>query len=154
MGGSTRQMWLKTGESNHWNVRLACWCHRSSSTKWPLQPAKTQISLGICPVASVVALRMKKPYILGYQPRLYREDWSDWADAQVDLILGCVQKSFCWFVELRLKWLLRDGFSDQIRILYAVADFSIKAVIIGLNSIKPSWPISNWSLAIINFVRI
>ena len=34
--------------------------------KWPLRPAKTQISLGIRPVWSVFAVRMKEHWILSY----------------------------------------------------------------------------------------
>ena len=33
-------------------------------TKWPMHQAKTQISLGICPVWSVFAVLMKKPWAL------------------------------------------------------------------------------------------
>ena len=35
-------------------------------TKWPVHPAKTQISLGIRPVWSVFALRKKKAWVLSY----------------------------------------------------------------------------------------
>ena len=35
-------------------------------TKWHVCPAKTQISLGIRPVWSVFAYRMKKPWDLSY----------------------------------------------------------------------------------------
>ena len=63
-------------------------------TKWPVRPAKTQISLGICPVWSVFAVRMKKYWDLSYP--LIAEQWlrSDpprltWAFAG--------RTSFCWF---------------------------------------------------------
>ena len=58
-------------------------------TKWHMRPAKTQISLGICPVWSVFAMRS-----MGSSKDLKflhadSKDWSDWADAQTDL-------SLCW----------------------------------------------------------
>ena len=56
-------------------------------TKWPVRPAKTQISLGIHPVWSVIPVHMKKPWGLGYPLSAYRRLWSDWADAQPDLSL-------------------------------------------------------------------
>ena len=48
--------------------------------------AKTQISLGICPV---FAVRMKKPWVLSYPLSTQRRLWSDWTDAQAD-------QSLCW----------------------------------------------------------
>ena len=50
-------------------------------TKWDMRPAKTQISLGICPVWSHLA---------------HCEDWSDWVNAQSDQSSPGAQ-SFCWF---------------------------------------------------------
>ena len=60
-------------------------------------PAKTQISLGIRPVWSVFAVHMKKPLVLGYPVSAQWRLWSDWADAQADLSLCWVHRSFCWF---------------------------------------------------------
>ena len=57
----------------------------TKSTKWPVHPAKTQISLGIHPVWSESLLSAWRSYPLSAQRRL----WSDWADAQADL-------SLCW----------------------------------------------------------
>ena len=37
--------------------------HMTKPTKWPVHPAKTQISLGICPVWLVFIIRMKKPWL-------------------------------------------------------------------------------------------
>ena len=66
-------------------------------TNWHVRPAKTKISLGIPPVWSVFAVRMKKAWVLSYpfsaQPRL----WSDWADARADLSHSLGVQSFCWF---------------------------------------------------------
>ena len=61
-----------------------------------VRPAKTQISLGIRPVWSVFAVRMKKAWVLSYPLSAQRRLWSDWADAQADLSsLGA--HSLYWF---------------------------------------------------------
>ena len=66
-------------------------------TKWHVRPAKTQISLGICPVWSESSLstwgKLKSLAII----RVHLSLWSDWVDAQADLSLHWVQRSFCWF---------------------------------------------------------
>ena len=41
-------------------------------TKWPVRPTKTQISLGILPVRSVFAVRIKKDLALNYPLRAQR----------------------------------------------------------------------------------
>ena len=76
-------------------------------TKWPVRPAKTQISLGICPVWSVFAVRMKKAWVLSYLLSAQRRLWSVWLDAQADLSLCWAHISFVGFVMLRLKYLNR-----------------------------------------------
>ena len=50
--------------------------------------AKTQISLGIHPVWSVIAVRMKKPWVLSYPLSAQRRLRSDWAEAQADRFTG------------------------------------------------------------------
>ena len=72
-------------------------------TKWPVRPAKTQISLGICPVwsesllcAQLVAM---DPNSSGGQQRLR----SDWANAQADLSLRWTHMPFVGFV---MRWLI------------------------------------------------
>ena len=62
-----------------------------------MRPAKTRISLGIHPVWSVFAIRIKKHLVLSYPLSALRRLWSDWADAQADLSLRWWHKSFCWF---------------------------------------------------------
>ena len=56
--------------------------------KMSVRPAKTQISLGIRPVWSVFAVRS----VGSYGPRVsscgQRRLWSDWADAQADLVFA------------------------------------------------------------------
>ena len=69
----------------------------SKPTKWPVRPAKTQISLGVCPVWSEFLLCAQW---VAKDPRFLHadnEDWSDWVDAQADLCLRWAYRSFCWF---------------------------------------------------------
>ena len=52
-------------------------------TRWPVRPAKTQISLGLCPV---FAVRMKKPWAVSFlvsaQRRLIRlGGWLCWSES-------------------------------------------------------------------------
>ena len=65
-------------------------------TKWHVRPVKTQISLGICPVWSVFAVRMKKAWVLSYPLRAQRRlirlgGCPGWSES----LLGA--QSFCWF---------------------------------------------------------
>ena len=55
--------------------------------------AKTEISLGICPVWSVFAVRMKKAWVLSYPLSAQWRLWSDWADRRVLMELK-VQKPY------------------------------------------------------------
>ena len=73
------------------------------TNKVSVRPAKTQISLGIHPVWSVFAVRMKKPWVLTYPMSAQRRLWSDWADAQADLNLRWVHTHFVGFVMRRLN---------------------------------------------------
>ena len=66
-------------------------------TKWPVHPAKTQISLGTRPVWSVLAVGMKKHYVLSYPLSALQGLRSDSADAQADPSLCWAHRSFCWF---------------------------------------------------------
>ena len=50
--------------------------------KWPLRPAKTQISLGIRPVWSESSLSAWRNIESSATHWAHCEDWSDWADAQ------------------------------------------------------------------------
>ena len=65
-----------------------------------VRPAKTYISLGIRPVWSVFAVRMKKAWVLtcSYPLSAQRRLWSDWAYAQADLSLRWAHSLFSfWF---------------------------------------------------------
>ena len=92
---------------------VAVWSHarryeprHDKTNKVTMRPAKAQISLGIHPVWSVFAVRMKKPCVLSYplsaQRRLW-SDWADWADAQADLSLRWAHSHFVDFVMSRLN---------------------------------------------------
>ena len=72
-------------------------------TKLHVHPAKTQISLGIHPVWSVFAVRMKKAWVLSYPLSAQRRLWSDWADAQADRSLRWAHSHFAGFVMKRFK---------------------------------------------------
>ena len=69
--------------------------HRTN--KITVHPAKTQISLSICPVWSESSLCAewvaKDPSFLHGDS----EDWSDWADAEADLSLRWAHMPICWF---------------------------------------------------------
>ena len=65
-------------------------------TKWPVRPAKTQISLGICPVWSVYAVRMKKHWALNYLLSAQWRFWSNWADPRLIWVFAG-RTSDCWF---------------------------------------------------------
>ena len=71
-------------------------------TEQPLRLAKTQISLGIFPVWSVFAVRMKRPWVLSYPLSAQQILWSDWVDAQADPSLHWAHKSIgfvmCWLI--------------------------------------------------------
>ena len=60
-------------------------------------PAKTQISLGICPVWSEASLSAWRKLGSLAAHWVHGEDWSDWADAQADLSLRWTYMPFCWF---------------------------------------------------------
>ena len=66
-------------------------------TKWHVGPAKTQISLGICPVWSVFAVHSMGSYGPKLSSCRQRKLWSDWVNAQTDLSFRWAQMPFYWF---------------------------------------------------------
>ena len=75
-------------------------------TNWHVRPAKTQISLGICPVWSESSLSAWRKLGSLATHWAYSEDWSDWADAQADLSLRWAHSHSIGFVVRGLKsWL-------------------------------------------------
>ena len=71
-------------------------------TKWHVRPAKTQISMGICPVWSVFPVHMKKAWVVSYPLSAQRRHWSEWVDSQADLSLRWVHSHFVGFVMRQL----------------------------------------------------
>ena len=75
-------------------------------TKWHVYPAKTQISLGECPVWSESSLCtqyvVKGPMLL----HANSEDWSDLVDAQADPSLRWAHSHFIGFVKRQLQLFL------------------------------------------------
>ena len=86
----------------------------SKPTKWHVPPAKTQISLGIRPVWSVFAVRMKKAWVLSYplstQQRLIRlggcPGWSESSLGTQSFCLFCHVATHDWLhgSGLRVHW--------------------------------------------------
>ena len=70
---------------------------------------RIQISLGIRPIWSVFAVRMKKAWVLSYPLSAQRSAWSDTADAQADLSLRWAQGDFVGFVMSRLIYHFHGG---------------------------------------------
>ena len=66
-------------------------------TKWHVCPAKTQISLGICPVWLESSLSARRKLWSLATHWAHSEDWSNWVDAQADLSLHWAHRSFCSF---------------------------------------------------------
>ena len=59
----------------------------TDKTNVSVRPAKTQISLGICPVWSESSLSAWRNTGSLATHWAHSEDWSDWVDAQADLSL-------------------------------------------------------------------
>ena len=82
-----------------------------------MRPAKTQISLGICPVWSESSLCAqwvaKDPSFLDADSK----DWLDWADGQADLSLRWAHMSFCWLCHEAAQ-ILKQKWSAMIRNWY------------------------------------
>ena len=77
-------------------------------TKWQVHPAKTQISLGICPVWSVFAVRMKKAWVVSYPLSGQRRLWSDWAHSY---FAGFVMSRLIFSQVPAIAWLWWLGYS-------------------------------------------
>ena len=71
-------------------------------TKWYMRPAKTQISMCICPVWSESSLSAWRKIVSLATHWIHSKDWSDWADTQADLSLRWAHSHFVGFVMSRL----------------------------------------------------
>ena len=82
----------------------------TKQTKWLVRPTKAQISLGIHPVWSESSLSewINIGPLTTYWA--HSENWSDWANAQADLILSWAHMSFCWFCLAAAQLLLLVAF--------------------------------------------
>ena len=88
------RLWLNANQRNYLCSDQAYMSHgMTKPTKWPVRPAKTQISLGIRPVWSESSLCARWVANSRGQRRL----WSDWAEAQADLSLSWAHRSFFCF---------------------------------------------------------
>ena len=99
-------------------------------TKWSVRPAKTQISLGICPVWSESSLCAQWA---ANDPRFLHadsEDWSEWADTQADLSLRWAHGSLCWFCHVVAHFFFFAGFGCSYRVLYLFNAFSAISTVI------------------------
>ena len=84
------------------------------TNKMNVRPAKTQISLGIRRVRSqslLSAWRMLGSLTTHWA---HSEDWSDWADAQVDLSLRWAHSHIVDFVMSRLKYRALDNIAIKV----------------------------------------
>ena len=71
-------------------------CIMTKPTKWHVRPAKTQISLGVHPVWSVFAVRMKKAWVLSCPLSTHRRPYQTGRMPRLMWVfVGCT--SFCWF---------------------------------------------------------
>ena len=95
-----RRLWSDWADAILWFYcdHLAPYMSHSTTkpTKWHVCPVKTKISLGIHPVWSVFAIRIKKVLVLSYLLSAQWRLWSDWVDAQaIWVFAGCTPN--CWF---------------------------------------------------------
>ena len=63
----------------------------------------------------VLAVRMKKAWVLSYPLSAQRRLWSDWVDAQADLSLRWAHMPFCWFCHEVAHLLRRQSTVQSIR---------------------------------------
>ena len=122
---------------------------RTKPTKWHLRSSKTQISLGIHPVWSVFAVRMKKSWVLSYPLSAQRRLLSDWANAQADLSLRCAHSHF---VGLSVTFTSRWCYGQALVWLWhflcvfvkGLAYFCILILFSQISS-RWAWPVSVWA---------
>ena len=77
--------------------------HHDRTNKMTCAPSEDSDQPGHLPsLIRVFTVHMKKALVLSYPLSTQRRLWSDWADAQADLRLHWVHRSFCWFVMRRL----------------------------------------------------
>ena len=98
---SKTQLWLRYILMTWCRVEIRdSWCEprHVKTNKMAVRPAKTQISLGICPIWSESSLFAWRKLGSLATHWVHSEDWSDWADAQADLSLRWAHTHFVGFV--------------------------------------------------------
>ena len=80
------QFWKKNMNKRTKNIHLSR--HLTKSTKWPVRPVKTQISLGIHPVWSVFAVHSMSSQGTKVSSCGQQRHWSDWAADWSKSLLG------------------------------------------------------------------
>ena len=93
---------LQITTQNSWigKVKWAASCQNQQNVR----PAKTQISLGICPVWSVFNVGMKKPLVLGFLLSTQRRLWSGWLMPQLVWVFVGRTGHFVGFFMRWPKW--------------------------------------------------
>ena len=90
------------------------WAATWQNQQYECAPSEdSAISLGIRPVWSVFAVRMKKDWVLSYPLSGQRRLWSNWADAQADPSLCWAHSHFVGFVMSQLKF-SKQAFSNVL----------------------------------------
>ena len=92
---------------------------RIKPTKWPVHPAKTQISLGIRLVWSAKAESSLCALWVAKDLNFHQAD-SENSDAQSDLRLRWAHRSFCWFCHAANHIFYGSDDIDHIWLLYTV----------------------------------
>ena len=118
------------------------------------RPSKTQISLGICPVWSVFAIRMKKAWVLSY-PLSTRWRLIRLGRCQADLSLHWAHSHFVGFVMSWLSWIAsnytdRQSGIHRDRLVGNLYSF-VPNVNFLINVIYFGWRKSGWKLKTIHY---
>ena len=97
-------------------------CCMTNPTKWSVHPVNTQPSLGIRPIWSPLG---PYSYPLSAQRRLR----SDWIDAQSDLCLRWVHRSFCLFCHASAQMVLMNtaifSFSNTDKLCPIILNYAV-----------------------------
>ena len=95
-----------------WRLRWAKnWTEHDKTNKMTCAPSEDSDQPGHPPsLIRVFTVCMKKAWILNYLLNAQWRLWSDWANAQADLSLRWVHRSFCWFCHDETAQLLNASF--------------------------------------------
>ena len=107
--------------------------------KWHVRPPMTQISLGIRPVWSVFAVRLKKHWALSYPLSVPRRLWSYWSDAQADLSLRWADMSVCWFWRVAAHFVCLCGFYYEVFHVVLPCSLFLTHICLVVRSILINW---------------